>query len=259
MAAKTIPSVTRALEILKLFRNGNSTLSVPEIIAQLELARTTAHDLVQTLLACGYLERVEEQPYRFKLGLCVFQLGCTYEAQLDLAEEGRKIAREMSEASGETIQMAIRDGAEAVFLIRVDSNHMLRLVSAVGSKLPAHCTAVGKMLLSPLTEQELRALYKGQTRLSAMTLNSISSFEDLLKELAVVSKRGYAEDDCESNEDAKCLAAPIYDRNGGIRAAISITVPVTRMNADRKNELLRIVQGGAREISCRLGYGLKNV
>jgi IclR family KDG regulon transcriptional repressor len=254
--AKIVSSVKRALSILELFLGGIRSISVPEITARLSLPRTTAHELVQTLLACGYLKRADDLQHRYKLGLRVFELGSMFLAQLDITEEGQKVAEKVSSACDETVQMAIRDGTEAVFIIRVDSSHTLRLVSAVGSRLPAHCTAVGKMLLSTLTDEELAALYKGRQRLAKMTANSITSIRGLMTELALIRKRGYAYDDCESNEDARCVAAPVYDSNGGICAAMSITVPVTRMNSNRKIELLAIVQSGAKELSRRLGYGL---
>jgi DNA-binding IclR family transcriptional regulator len=252
--AKIIPSVKRAFEILGLFLDGIRSFSVPEITVRLDLPRTTAHDLVKTLLSCGYLELMDNQPYRFKLGLRVFELGSIYAAQLDITEEGQKVAGKVSKACDETVQMAIRDGTDAVFIIRVDSSHILRLVSAVGSRLPAHCTAVGKMLLSALADEELAALYRGQKKLPGMTTKSITSISALKNELAVIRERGYAYDDCESNEDARCVAAPVYDRSGRICAAMSITVPVTRMNSSRKKELVPIVQRGAKELSHRLGY-----
>lgn len=253
--AKIIPSVRRAFEILGLFRDGSTSYSVPEITLRLGLPRTTAHDLVHTLLACGYLERADSESHRYNLGLRVFELGSIYAAQLDISEEGKKIAKKVSKECDETVQMAIRDVTDAVFIVRVDSSHTLRLVSAVGSRLPAHCTAVGKMLLSALTNEELATLYKGQNPLPGMTANSITSIKVLTEEMDLIRKRGYSYDDCESNEDARCVAVPVYDRNGHICAAMSITVPVTRMDSDRRKELLAIVQRGAKELSMRLGYG----
>jgi DNA-binding IclR family transcriptional regulator len=254
--AKIIPSVKRAFDILELFLDGSQSFSVPEIARSLGLPRTTAYELVQTLLTCGYFERADNQPHRFTLGLRVFELGNVFSAKLDIAEEGQKVAKKVAKACNETVQMAIRDGTDAVFIIRVDSSQILRLVSAVGSRLPAHCTAVGKMLLSALTDMELKTLFKGNRRLRGMTANSITSIKSLIRELDMIRKRGYAYDDCESNEDARCVAAPVYDRNGSICAAMSITVPVTRMNSNRKNELAAIVQDGAKELSHRLGYWL---
>lgn len=259
--AKVITSVKRALDILEMFLDGTDSISMPEIASRMELPRTTVHDLVHTLLACDYLERVEGRPHRFVLGLRVFEMGSAYSAKLDLTEIGRTIAKKVSAACDETVQMAVLDGTEAVFIVREDSSHILRLVSMVGSRLPAHCTAVGKMMLSALPDERLSALYKDGNDLPGMTANSITSIGRLEKELAEIRKRGYAFDDCESNEEARCVAAPIYDRRGRVRAAMSITVPVTRMKGDRREELVEIIRKGAEELSHRLGYkppGKKN-
>jgi DNA-binding IclR family transcriptional regulator len=110
------------------------------------------------------------------------------------------------------------------------------------------------MLLSALSDGHLADLYKDFNKLPKMTANSITSKNALIKELKAIRKRGYAYDDCESNEDARCVAAPVYDRNNTICAAMSITVPVTRMNSDRRKELAGIVKKGASELSQRLGY-----
>jgi IclR family transcriptional regulator, KDG regulon repressor len=257
--AKTIPSVKRAFKILELFLDGAQSVSVPEITARLDFPRTTAHDLVQTLVACGYMEKFENQSHRFALGLRAFELGSIYLAHVNIAEDGLRVAKKVSKACDETVQMAIRNGTDAVFIIRVDSSQILRLVSEVGSRLPAHCTAVGKMLLSALSDEELVTLYKGHKRLTGMTKNSITSIKDLLSEEGEIRNRGYAYDDCESNEAARCVAAPVYDRNRRICAAMSITVPVTRMNATRKVELVTIVQRGAEELSNRLGYRMNSI
>jgi IclR family KDG regulon transcriptional repressor len=252
--SKIIPSVKRAFDILGLFFGDTESLSKPEIAARLGLARTTAHEQVETLLACGYLERTENQPNRFTLGFRVFELGSVFASRIDPSQECLRAAREVSELCDETVQMAIRDGMDVVFIIRVDSSRILRLVSAVGSRLPAHCTAVGKMLLSTLSDKELLVLYKNQSRLPGMTDSSITSLKDLLKEVSEIRKIGYAYDDCESNEDARCVAAPVYDHNGNAYAAMSITVPSTRMNLKRKVELAEVVLAGARKLSRRLGW-----
>jgi DNA-binding IclR family transcriptional regulator len=251
---KIIPSVKRAFDILDLFFGGTESLSKPEIAARLGLARTTVHEQVQTLLACGYLETVENQPNRYTLGFHVFELGSVFASRIDPSQQCLRAAREVSRSCDETVQMAIRDGADVVFIIRVDSSRILRLVSAVGSRLPAHCTGVGKMLLSCLSDQELSALYRNKSRLPGMTANSISSVKRLMKELSEVRRNGYAYDDCESNEDARCVAAPVYDHTGGAYAAMSITVPASRMDPQRKSELADVVRSGAKKLSRRLGW-----
>ncbi len=255
--AKIIPSVKRALDILGLFLNGEQSISVPQITTLLQIPRTTAHDIVNTLIECGYLEKDISHSNHFKIGLRAFELGSIYASRLNLSEEGLQVAQGISQSCDETVQVAILDGTDAVFIIRVDSSRTLRLVSEVGTRLYAHCTAVGKMMLSGLTDDELLMLYKGKSQLPGMTQNSITTIDRLLRELYKIRRRGYAYDDCESNKDARCVAAPIYDSNDSICAAISITVPITRMNEKRKKLLLNILQRGSQSLSRRMGGGLK--
>jgi IclR family transcriptional regulator, KDG regulon repressor len=257
--AKIIPSVKRAFDILDLFIGGAQSVSKPEIASRLGLPRTTVHEQVQTLLASGYLEQDANLPGRFTLGFRAFELGSIYASRLDPSQECLRAAREVSTSCDETVQMAVRDGRDVVFIIRVDSSRTLRLVSAVGSRLPAHCTAVGKMLLSALSDQELTSLYKRHGRLLGMTSRSITSVKRLLEELSRIRQHGYAYDDCESNEDARCVAAPVYDRDGSAYAAMSISVPATRMDLRRKTELAEVVRAGAKKLSRRLGYGFNSI
>lgn len=251
---KTVTSVKRALDILELFLGPVDSISIPEITTQMSLPRTTAHDLVQTLVSSGYLERLDSDRHRYALGIRVFELGGRYASRLDITDEARKAARKISQRCDETVQVAILEGTEVVFIARADSSQTLRLVSAVGTRMPAHLTAVGKMMLSKLPDSELQALYSGQTSIPTMTKNSIGTVHELMDELHSVRTRGYAYDDCESNEHARCVAAPIYDNNNRVSAAISITVPVTRMDSLRQKQLARLILEGAKELSVRLGY-----
>ena len=143
--ARITPSVTRALRILELFLNDQYPLSVPEIVSRLGLPRTTTHELVNTLIHSAYLRRDAKHPNKVFLGPKVFELGNVYASKLELISEGRKVAEEIVAKCDETVQMAILDGIEAVFVAKVECSKMVRLVSGVGSRLPAHCTAVGKM------------------------------------------------------------------------------------------------------------------
>ena len=254
--ARITPSVTRALRILELFLNDQHPLAVPEIVDRLGLPRTTTHELVNTLIHSGYLRRDTKQPNKVFLGPMVLMLGNVYAGKLELIAEGRRIAEEIVAKCDETVQMAILDGTEAVFVAKVDCSKVVRLVSGVGSRLPAHCTAVGKMLLSSLPESGITDLYKGQDSLLKMTENSITSLSQLKHELSVIRKRGLSYDDCESNTDARCVSAPIYNHTGKMVAAMSISVPISRMTLSRQDELSLILRKGAEEVSRTLGYNL---
>ena len=254
--SRKIPSIQRAFDVLELFLQGTRALSVPEIVARLNFPRTTVYEIVNTLLTSGYLKTAEGQHNRVSLGFKLFELGSAYAANFDLVSEGRRVAMSLVAQCDETVQMAVRDCTEAVFVAKVDCSKLVRLVSAVGSRLPAHCTGVGKMLLSALSDGEILDLYQGQRRLTKMTTNSITSVSKLLKELEAIRRRALAYDDCESNIDVRCVAAPVYDGKGQMVAAMSFSVPITRMSLSRQDELADVIRKGAKELSRRLGYGL---
>ena len=254
MVPRKIPSIKRAFDVLELFLQGTRELSVPEIVAQLNFPRTTTYEIVNTLLACGYLSTVEGQPNRVSLGFKLFELGSVYAANVDLILEGRRVAKGLAAKCDETIQIAVLDRAEVIFIAKADCSKLVRLVSTVGSRLPAHCTAVGKMLLSSLSDEQIVDLYEGQDELPHMTANSITSVSKLLQELEIIRRRDLSYDDCESNIDVRCVAAPVYDGRGKMVAAMSFSVPITRMSLGKQDELAGIIRKGAEELSRNLGY-----
>ena len=152
------------------------------------------------------------------------------------------------------MHVALLDGTDVVYIAKQDSTHPVRMVSAVGRRLPAHCTGVGKMLLSSLTPEALAARYPADRPLPGMTAHSIRSVSQLRSELARVRTAGIAYDDCESNDTVCCVAAGVYDHAGVMVAAISISVPTLRWSPPRREELTELVRRGADELSSRLGF-----
>jgi DNA-binding IclR family transcriptional regulator len=173
---------------------------------------------------------------------------------MDLAREGFLVAQSVSGNCGETVHFAVLDGVEVVYIARVDSIHPVRMVSAVGRRLPAHCTGVGKVLLSSLSADELRRRFGGSSPLPAMTANSITSFRALEVELAKIRQSGVAIDNCESNSDVCCVAAPVFDHQGKVVAALSISLPITRVDESWPGRLAQLIKEGGRELSRRMGY-----
>ncbi|NYI07296.1 IclR family transcriptional regulator [Allostreptomyces psammosilenae] len=253
---RIVPAVSRALDILELFLTDDSaTLGAPDIARRLELPRTTVHELVHTLLARGYLAPAAGESGRLQLGPRLHQLGGRYAERLDLAAEARRSARWAAEQCGETVHVALLEGAEVVYIAKVDSTHAVRMASAVGRRLPAHCTGVGKALLAALDEAELAALYPDGRPLSAMTSHTVTEPARLRAELAEVRKTGVATEYCESNPDVACVAAQVRDAEGQVTAALSISVPVLRWSDARAAELAEIAAAGAGDMSARLGWG----
>ena len=250
---RAVPAVSRALDILELFLD-RPDLSASEITERLGLPRTTVHELVTTLADRSYLVPVAGQPIRYRLGLRTFQLGSVFAGRLDLAHEGREVAAKVAAGCDETVQVAVLDGTDVVYIAKVDSTHPVRMVSAVGRRLPAHCTGLGKMLLSDLSAEALDARYPRDRELPGMTPNSITSPARLRAHLAEVRGEGVAYDDCESNEAVHCVAAPVYDHTGAMVAGMSISVPTLRWNDDRRREWGDLIRAGAATLSRRLGH-----
>ncbi|MFD7087606.1 IclR family transcriptional regulator [Streptomyces sp. NPDC059892] len=250
---RLVPAVTRALDILELFLDGDGTLSAPDVIRRLQLPRTTAHELLTTLAARSYLAAVPGQPGRYRLGVRSYQLGSRYAEQLDLAAEGGHVAREIAETCDETVHVAILEETDVIYIAKVDSTHAVRMVSAAGRRLPAHCTSVGKMLLASLPGAELENRIAGH-EFTAMTPASITDPEVLRAELAEIRERGVAVEHRESNPDVSCVAAPVRDSAGRVVAALSISVPMIRWSDAREEELARLAVKGAGALSARLGH-----
>jgi DNA-binding IclR family transcriptional regulator len=250
---RLVPAVTRALDILELFLDGDGTLSAPDVIRRLQLPRTTVHELLTTLAARSYLAPVPAQPGRYRLGVRAYQLGSRYAEQLDLAAEGRQVAHEVAETCDETVHVAILEDTDVIYIAKVDSTHAVRMVSAAGRRLPAHCTSVGKMLLASLSEKELEERIADH-EFVAMTPNSLTDPAQLMTELAGIRTRGIAFEHRESNPDVSCVAAPVRDGAGRVVAALSISVPMIRWSDEREEELAQLAAKGAGALSARLGH-----
>ena len=251
--SRTVPAVGRALDVLDLFL-ATPELSAPEITERLRLPRTTVHELVTTLAERGYLTSVAAQPVRYRLGLPLFLLGSSFAERLDLTAEAQQVAAQTAAECDETVHVALLEGTDVVYIAKVDSTHPVRMVSAVGRRLPAHCTAVGKMLLSALTPEALDARYPRESRLAAMTPHSLTSPAKLRTQLTRIRRDGVAYDDCESNDAVHCVAAPVYDRSGAMVAAMSISTPNIRWNEAHRTEWTELVRSGAAALSRRLGH-----
>ncbi|WP_344071879.1 IclR family transcriptional regulator [Streptomyces crystallinus] len=250
---RLVPAVARALDVLELFLESEAPLSAPDVMRRLGLPRTTVHELVTTLAARSYLVATPEQPGRYRLGVRTYQLGSRYAEQLDLAAEGQQVAREVAETCDETVHVAILEDTDVIYIAKVDSTHAVRMVSAAGRRLPAHCTSVGKMLLASLPEAELDArLADGE--LVAMTPDSITDPAALRTALAGIRARGTAFEHRESNPDVSCVAAPVHDSAGRVVAALSISVPMIRWTEEREEELAELALKGAGDLSVRLGH-----
>ena len=249
---RVVPAVIRALDILELFLD-RPQLSAREVAERLDLPRTTVHELLVTLVARAYLISVPGQPVQYRLGMPVFQLGAAFANRLDLVREAQGVARDVAAACDEAVHVAVLDGADVVYLVKVDSTHPVRMVSGVGLRLPAHCTAVGKVLLASLDSQSLDAVL-AQDPLPGMTPASITAPDLLRAHLDEVRADGLAVDIGESDSAMRCVAAAIRDHSGATIAAMSVSAPIIRWTTPSQVTWAKLVREGAAMLSARMGY-----
>lgn len=253
--SRLVPAVARALDVLEFVR-AKGPSSAPDVTKALGLPRSSVHELIKTLLARGYLRTVGDAD-RYELGIRLLELGAAYESRLDLAQVAKTRATAVSAKCGETVHVAVLDGTEVVYIVRIESTHAVRMVSALGGRLPAHLTAVGKALLAYQPAGVIDKLYPAGTKLRVMTPASIKTTNALREALKHIRAEGLAWDACESNPDVYCVAAPIMDRADTVVAAMSVSVPAHRWNEGRAAELADLVTDATRDVCRDLGYAAR--
>ena len=162
----------------------------------------------------------------------LFQLGSAFAGQLDLVREAQGVARDVAAACDEAVHVAVLDGADVIYLVKVDSTHPVRMVSAVGRRLPAHCTAVGKMLLSSLDPTDLDALLPTGD-LSAMTPDSITDPDRFRADSIASAPRAWRSTTASPTARSAASRAPVRDHTGTTVAAMSVSAPIIRWTPRR--------------------------
>lgn len=248
-----VQSVERALSILEALANGNRKgLGVTRLAQKTGLHKSTVHRLIGTLLSKGYIEKDLESD-NYKLGMKILLLGSAILDNMDLRTIARPYIQKLLNITKETVHLSVLDKYEAVYIDKFESpDSRIRLNSQIGKRVPLHCTAVGKILLLGYGGEELQE-YVERKGLNKFTKNTITTLEELNRELATVATNGYAIDDVEFEEGIRCVAAPIYDRTGNIIAALSVSGPVINVTTKRLPYIIEVLVAHAKEISYQLG------
>jgi IclR family pca regulon transcriptional regulator len=248
-----VQSLSRGLSILSVLAESSSPLNLTEISHQLKLSKSTIQRLTFTLLQLGYLNR-DKETKRFRLGPKILSLGFAVIRNLDLKEVAYPYLEETSREVGETVNLAVLDGTEIVYIERIKTQQILNINLNVGSRLPVHCTSMGKAILAFLPNNRLEEVLK-KIELPSLTSLTITSKAGLKKELGKIARRGFAINNEELSNGLRSVAAPIKNHNGEVIAAVNIAVPSIRVSLKRLETVLaRKVITTANKISLMLGY-----
>jgi IclR family transcriptional regulator, KDG regulon repressor len=244
-----IGSVKKAIDILRLFTYESPELSLSEISGHIDLHKSSILRTLATLMESGMIEK-ERETGKYRLGLFVLELAGRVLHRYDFREQARPFLQHLADKTGEIVHLSILDGPEIVYLDKRGLEQPLTVATRIWDRHPAHCSAMGKALLSGLARDEVIEIL-GNGPYEKMTPHTVTDPEILLEILEWVRKDGYAVDYEEAFPGIRCVAAPIEGREGEILAAISVTVPKTRMDEERTMELCHLMKDTAGEISVR--------
>ena len=241
---------------MECFRAGRSVLGIADIADELGMSRSTTHRYLTTLVALGYMEQNKSRKYR--LSLRVTDLGMSALNSTGLREQAHSILDELRQGSNFTVSLAMLDGLEIVYLDRVVSfqrgREKIDLGVRVGSRVPAHCTALGKVLLAQLPEEDCRQLLS-RAHLEARGPNTITGKDALQTELRTVLEEGFATEDEEFARGRIAIAAPVRDEAGVTIAAIDLSSDTSMIAVEGLAGALHPhLAAAADRISARLGY-----
>ncbi len=247
-----VQSVERALYLLEILSEVGRPMTLSDISEKAGLNISTVHRLLHTLISHQFVQQ-DLNSGKYRLGLKVFEIGSKALYSLDIRQVARPDLQDLVDRCNETVNMAILEQGEVVYIEQVESSNMIKMFARVGSRGPAHCTGAGKVLLAYLDQEELSSVIK--RGLVRFTPKTITDPDKLIEELHTIREQGYSLDIEEMEEGVKCIAAPIRNHEGKVIAAVSISGPVARMTDKRlKDMIIKNLKEITHKISINLGY-----
>jgi len=242
-----VQSINRAIQILRCFENGNK-LGLTEISTAVGLHKSTTYGLITTLKNNGLLDKNEDTG-KYQLGVELFRIAAN--VQMDLREICSPHIRQISEYTGETVNLVIPDGINVIYIEKQESDHSVKISTSIGKRLPMYCTGVGKAILAYLPAQEASSILD-RTMLVPYTKNTLTSKESLIKQMEQTRESGYAVDMEELEYGLVCVAVPIINHQRRPIAALSCSGPKQRMSGERIESIFSEMSLHAGEISRML-------
>lgn len=226
-----------------------------EISSMLSLNKSTVHRLLNSLIYMGYVKQNEET-LKYQMTLKVVTIAGKVLKQIDILSVAQPYMRFLMEQSCETVHLVKRVDNNIMYISKLEPSYdgrSIRMASFIGMVSPLYCTAVGKAIMSELSEEEVHGIWKS-SNLEKKTEYTILEMEQLLTELAAIRRLGYAMDNEENEVGVRCIAASIKDYSGTANYAISISASAARMSNERMQELTPLLTSACLKLSQELGY-----
>jgi DNA-binding IclR family transcriptional regulator len=250
-STRHVEAVLRALDILDCFE-GEPLLSLKKISELTGMNKSRIIRLCGTLEAKGYLV-YDAEARRYRLGSRILSLSKIYERSHNLVSLARPVLRYLADHTGESASLFVVEGLKRLCLVREEGTFSVRYNILEGQRMVLYAGAGGKVLLA-FGPEELRRRVLGKNRLRELTSRTIKDPRDLEKELGVIRRQGYAVSYGERDADAAALAAPIYNHEEKVCAALTIAGPTHRFSPEHNVKHLKILLASAERLSRVLGY-----
>lgn len=244
-------TVHRAVDVLTTVASHAEGLTLKEISDVLDLPKTSVFDIVKALVHKGLLDEVRIDGIRYKIGLKAFQIGSAFLNDTDIINKSKIHVKRLAEKVNKTAFIAVLEQGYVTYLFKYEPPKAIITTSNIGTKNPAHCTSLGKAILSGMQEKELESALS-ELKFEKMTANTILTEQALRADLLETKQRGYSVDNREIEEHTLCIGSPVFNHEGHVIAGISISGFYSE-NRNIQDEG-QTVKEAAKAISRSLGY-----
>lgn len=255
MSEKGVQVLDRAFNILELLSTEKNGLGITDISTILNLNKSTVHRIVSSLCEHGYAEKTAGSNY--KIGIKIVQLSSFYLNNIELNTEAKPYLTELANKLKLPVHLGILDGLDVVYIDKVDVINNIRLYSQIGKRIEVHCSALGKTILSSMSNNDISYLLK-EYKFNQYTEKTIKTVDELIDNLNEAKTKGYAVDDEEHDLEIRCIASSIYDYRNKAIAAISVSGSLSTLPNCNDDSMGNLVIETAKNISKKLGYDIKN-
>lgn len=231
----------KSLEILEYISLNPNGKNLTEVCRYVDMPKSTVYSLLRTFSNLNFMQK-DDATGQYLLGLKAFEIGAQYTESKAYLRQGRSIVEKVSLACDETCHLVILDGIDVVYIYKYESSQAIRMISTIGKRTPAHATAVGKALLSGYSDDQIRSLYKNK-QLNKLTENTITDIEVLIDQIHTIQVTGISFEKEESTPNVQCVAVPIQNKDGLVVTAISVSIPVFRVNDNMERYVEALLVG----------------
>lgn len=252
-SVKNNQSVEKVLQIIETMAKNREPLRLQDVAMKVDMPASTTLRFLNTLMKQGYVNQ-DPITLRYSLTLKFMYIGSLVSSQISIRDVAHPYLVELSKKCSESVCLGIEQDMEIVYIDVIDGpDGMLKITQRIGKLAPIHSTGIGKLLLLNYDMKQLDQMIaiKG---LNALTPNTITSKNELLKELETIKAQGYALDDEECELGARCISAGIKDYTGKYVAGISVSGPSTRMTMENIKTIKNVVIEIADKVSEQLAY-----